>query len=166
MPLVKSASRKAVSTNIRREIEAKKPQRQAVAIALDIQRRAKGKHAMPESASHAPGHEITGESGTRQRHRMGEGGSPMGGNFGVMAFHEANRSGGQNHGAHMEHDGVHLHDAHRSGPPALHMGEGQMHASAHSHHGPHHHGSEHHHAPKGTRPHHVGGHHVRGKHRK
>ena len=43
MPLVKSASRKAVGQNIRREIQAGKPQRQAVAIALDVQRRARRK---------------------------------------------------------------------------------------------------------------------------
>lgn len=114
---------------------------------------------MPESAGHAPGHEISGEGGaTRQRHRMGEGGAPMGGNFGVMPFHEANRTGGKDHGSHMPHDGVHLADEHRSGPPAIHQGEGMMDATAHSHHGPHHHGKEHHPAPKGNRPHHVSGH--------
>lgn len=42
MPLVKSKSKKAVSENIRREMEAGKPQKQAVAIALDVQRRAGG----------------------------------------------------------------------------------------------------------------------------
>lgn len=42
MPLVKSKSKKAVSTNIRREMAAGKPQKQAVAIALDVQRRAGG----------------------------------------------------------------------------------------------------------------------------
>jgi hypothetical protein len=43
MPLKKSASKAAVSANIKTEIEAGKPQKQAVAIALDVQRRAKGK---------------------------------------------------------------------------------------------------------------------------
>lgn len=43
MPLVKSASKKAVSENIRREMKAGKPQKQAVAIALSVQRRAKKK---------------------------------------------------------------------------------------------------------------------------
>lgn len=43
MPLVKSPSKKAVSRNIEIEMEAGKPQRQAVAIALDVQRRAGGK---------------------------------------------------------------------------------------------------------------------------
>lgn len=39
MPLIKSSSKQAVSENIRRERDAGKPQRQAVAIALDVQRR-------------------------------------------------------------------------------------------------------------------------------
>jgi hypothetical protein len=42
MPLKKSPSKKAVSENIRTEMKAGKPQKQAVAIALDVQRRAKG----------------------------------------------------------------------------------------------------------------------------
>lgn len=41
MPLIKSASKQAVSDNIRTEMAEKKPQRQAVAIALSIARRAK-----------------------------------------------------------------------------------------------------------------------------
>ena len=41
MPLKKSASKKAVSENIRKERKAGKPQKQAVAIALETQRRAK-----------------------------------------------------------------------------------------------------------------------------
>ena len=41
MPLVKSKSKKAVGTNIKREMAAGKPQKQAVAIALSVQRRAK-----------------------------------------------------------------------------------------------------------------------------
>jgi hypothetical protein len=41
MPLIKSKSKKAVGENIKKEIEAGKPQKQAVAIALETQRRAK-----------------------------------------------------------------------------------------------------------------------------
>lgn len=41
MPLINSSSKEAVSENIRRERDAGKPQRQAVAIALDVARRAK-----------------------------------------------------------------------------------------------------------------------------
>jgi hypothetical protein len=37
MPLIKSASKKAVSQNIRTEIKAGRPQKQAVAIALSTQ---------------------------------------------------------------------------------------------------------------------------------
>jgi hypothetical protein len=44
MPLVKSASRAAVSGNIKREMAAGKPQKQAVAIALSVRRRAGGRN--------------------------------------------------------------------------------------------------------------------------
>ena len=40
MPLIKSASDKAVGKNIGREMAAGRPRRQAIAIALDVQRRA------------------------------------------------------------------------------------------------------------------------------
>lgn len=43
MPLVKSPSKKAVSKNIAIEMKAGKPQKQAVAIALSVQREAKKK---------------------------------------------------------------------------------------------------------------------------
>lgn len=41
MPLVKSTSREAVSKNIEAEMASGKPRRQAIAIALDVQRRAR-----------------------------------------------------------------------------------------------------------------------------
>ena len=44
MPLVKSTLKKAVSTNLRREMAAGKPQKQAVAIAKSVQRSAVHKH--------------------------------------------------------------------------------------------------------------------------
>jgi hypothetical protein len=43
MPLIKSKSKEAVGKNIKKEIAAGKPQKQAVAIALETQRRAKKK---------------------------------------------------------------------------------------------------------------------------
>jgi hypothetical protein len=43
MPLVQGSSREAVSTNIRTEIKAGRPQKQAVAIALNTARRGKPK---------------------------------------------------------------------------------------------------------------------------
>jgi hypothetical protein len=42
MPLVKSSSKKAVGKNYKIEIAAGKPRKQALAIALDVQRRAGG----------------------------------------------------------------------------------------------------------------------------
>ena len=43
MPLSKGSSKKSVSKNIKTEMAAGKPQKQAVAIALNVQRKAKNK---------------------------------------------------------------------------------------------------------------------------
>lgn len=43
MPLVKSKSKKAFSENVKREMATGKSQRQAVAIAYSVKRRASGK---------------------------------------------------------------------------------------------------------------------------
>jgi len=43
MPLKQGYSAKSVSSNIKREMKAGKPQKQAVAIALDVARKAKAK---------------------------------------------------------------------------------------------------------------------------
>ena len=43
MPLKKSSSKKAFKQNIKAEIKAGKPQKQAVAIAYSVKRKAKGK---------------------------------------------------------------------------------------------------------------------------
>jgi hypothetical protein len=43
MPLIKSASKKSVGANIKAELAAGKPKRQAIAIALNTQRQAKRK---------------------------------------------------------------------------------------------------------------------------
>lgn len=47
MPLIKSKSDKAVGENIKREQAAGKPHKQAVAIALSVQRRAGGRARNP-----------------------------------------------------------------------------------------------------------------------
>lgn len=44
MPLNRSSSKKAVSENIEKEMYAGKPQKQAIAIALSLQRAKKKKH--------------------------------------------------------------------------------------------------------------------------
>ncbi len=49
MPLVKSKSKKSVSKNIETEMEHGKPQKQAVAIALNVARKAGAKIAKPKS---------------------------------------------------------------------------------------------------------------------
>jgi len=46
MPLIKSSSKKARSENIRREIDAGKPAKQAVAIGYSVQREAKHKPSL------------------------------------------------------------------------------------------------------------------------
>jgi hypothetical protein len=43
MPLIKSKSKKAIGENIKREEQTGKPKRQAVAIALDVSRKAGNK---------------------------------------------------------------------------------------------------------------------------
>jgi hypothetical protein len=43
MPLKKSGSKKAMSQNIKTEMKAGKPQKQAVAIAYSVARKSKGK---------------------------------------------------------------------------------------------------------------------------
>ena len=165
MPLRHGTSNATRQANITEMIAAGHNPRQSVAAAYRQQRedRAKSHHSsgdrnMAENLSHAPGKEIGGGAGgTRQRHRMGTGEGPVpGGNFGVGPLPGTHTTHG--HGDHMPHDGVMLHDDHRSNPPMLHQGDGNMHATAHSHHGPHHHDHGHHHqAPRGTQPHHIGG---------
>ena len=49
MPLIKSKSKKAVGANIRTEMAAGRPQKQAIAIALSVQREAARKKSKPKA---------------------------------------------------------------------------------------------------------------------
>lgn len=48
MPLIKKSSKKAMSSNIKQEMKAGKPQKQAVAIAFSIKRKALGMSDKPK----------------------------------------------------------------------------------------------------------------------
>lgn len=54
MPLDKSGSKAAIGKNIKAEMDAGKPQKQAVAIALDVQRKSGGKFAPKSHAKRHP----------------------------------------------------------------------------------------------------------------
>lgn len=58
MPLIKSGSKKAVSANIRTEVGAGRPQKQAVAIAESVADKAKGRRTTGQFQSD---HEKTGK---------------------------------------------------------------------------------------------------------
>jgi hypothetical protein len=55
MPLIKSKSKQAVGKNIKKEEEAGKPHNQAIAIALEVQRRAKARKMADGGTVPAPG---------------------------------------------------------------------------------------------------------------
>lgn len=55
MPLIKSKAKSAVGQNIKTEMAAGKPQKQAVAIALETQRRAGGGYPRPKKPGIADG---------------------------------------------------------------------------------------------------------------
>lgn len=63
MPLIKSKSKKAVGENITREESAGKPKKQAEAIALNTQRKAKGEKEWKggKERSTSDGHMIVGK---------------------------------------------------------------------------------------------------------
>jgi len=48
MPLIKGKSKKTIGKNIKKEMEAGKPQKQAVAIALDVARKSGAKIPKPK----------------------------------------------------------------------------------------------------------------------
>ena len=81
MPLIKSKSEKAFKSNIKAEIAAGKPQKQAVAIAYDVQRRAKKAAGGGLYANiHAKQERIKAGSGERMK-RPGEAGRPTAADF-------------------------------------------------------------------------------------
>jgi hypothetical protein len=84
MPLTKSKSAKAFKSNIKAEIAAGKPQKQAVAIAYDVQRRAKKADGGGLYANiHAKRQRIAEGSGEKMR-KPGAPGAPT-----AMAFKES-----------------------------------------------------------------------------
>lgn len=86
MPLVKSRSEKAFSENIKREMAAGKPQKQAVAIAYDVQRRAKKAEGGLYENIHAKRKRIAEGSGEKMR-KPGAPGAPT-----AEAFRESEKT--------------------------------------------------------------------------
>src|SRR5438874_2497945 len=72
MPLIRSTTKAAVSENVRREVEAGRPQKQAVAIALETKRRAARPAKVRELAQHNAGG--SKRTHTAQRGDIGTGG--------------------------------------------------------------------------------------------
>lgn len=70
MPLIKSASKEAVGENIKIEQEHGKPHKQAVAIALDTQRRAGGGKSKHKKKKHHKKEETTDEMGKHHKISM------------------------------------------------------------------------------------------------
>lgn len=97
MPLIKSKSEKAFKENVEREIAAGKPQKQAVAIAYDVQRRAKKADGGGLYANiHAKQQRIAHGSGEKMR-KPGSPGAPT-----AEAFRESAKT------AKMKEGGVSL----------------------------------------------------------
>lgn len=94
MPLTKSKSEKAFKTNIKREIAAGKPQKQAVAIAYDVQRRAKKADGggLYENI-HAKQKRIAEGSGEKMR-KPGSAGAPTAEAFKAAAKTAKHKDGG------------------------------------------------------------------------
>ena len=87
MPLVKSKSEKAFKTNIKREIAAGKPQKQAVAIAYSVKRAAKKADGGGLYANiHAKRERIAHGSGEKMR-KPGQAGAPT-----AEAFKQAQKT--------------------------------------------------------------------------
>ena len=103
MPLTKSKSKKAFSHNVKAEIAAGKPQKQAVAIAYDVQRRAKKADGGGLYANiHAKRERIAEGSGEKMR-KPGSPGAPT-----AKAFKESAKTA-----------------KHKDGGPSLAVGRGE-----------------------------------------
>ena len=84
MPLNKSSSKKAFSENIKTEIAAGKPQKQAVAIAYSVKRSAKKKTGGLYENIHAKQERIKHGSGEHMR-KVGSKGAPTAADFKAAA---------------------------------------------------------------------------------
>ena len=93
MPLVKSKSEKAFKTNIKREISAGKPQKQAVAIAYSVQRKAKKAEGGLYANIHAKRERIAHGSGEHMR-KPGAAGAPTAQAFKAAAKTAKHKEGG------------------------------------------------------------------------
>lgn len=85
MPLVKGSSRQAVSANIKTELAAGKPRKQAIAIALNVAGKSKRRNIDRNSSAHDAGHP---DHETLREEKMEQAMSRMGKDHAAQEFAE------------------------------------------------------------------------------